>query len=165
LQCERLWASWAALLESMRVLYEIAGKFEVAAPCERLVNSPIDPGVTYRRSRLYDFTFEGDATLLDGFVRHSLFDPIGQELSMDVPLATGQSLVLEVGMKPGALDLEKEAILSCYRSQPDAGFTLSKFRLGQRFTFFGPVNEALERRLVRDLVNPAIHTHTIVRFA
>jgi len=149
----------------MRVLYEIAGKFEEAAPCDGLVNSPIPPGVTYRRSRLYDFTFEGDAARLEEFVRHSLFDPIGQELSQDLPLASGQTLVLEVGMKPGALDLEKEAILACYRGRPDAGFTLAKFRLGQRFTFFGQVSEAVERRLVRDLVNPAIHTHTIVRSA
>ncbi len=149
----------------MRVVYEIAGKYEKPEPCDGLVNSQIDPGVTYRRSRLYDFTFEGDAERLDAFVRHSLFDEIGQQLRQDAPLIEGQNLTLEVGMKPGALDLEKEAIVAVYRGLPDAGFVLSRFRLSQRFCFFGPVTETVERRLVRDLVNPAIHTHTLVRSA
>jgi hypothetical protein len=147
----------------MRVLYEIAGKFEEAAPCDGLVNSQVDPEVTYRRSRVYDFHFDGDAAGVDQFVRHCLFDEIGQELAQDRPLWTGESLVLEVAMKPGALDLEKEAILACHRGRPGSGFTLEKFRLIHRFYFFGPVTEAVERRLVRDLVNPAIHTHNLVR--
>lgn len=147
----------------MRLLYEIAGKFEEAAVCDGLVNSHVDAAVTCRRSRVYDFTFAGDAAGVDQFVRHCLFDEIGQELAKDAPLWTGQSLVLEVGMKPGALDHEKEAILACHQGPPGSGFTLEKFRLSHRFYFFGPVTEAIERRLVRDLVNPAIQTHSLVR--
>ena len=147
----------------MRVLYEIAGKFEEAAPCDGLVNSQIDPGVTYRRSRVYEFTFDGDPVGVDRFVRHCLFDEIGQELAQDRSLWSGETLLLDVGMKPGALDLEKEAILACLRGRPESGFRLDKFRLSHRFYFFGSVSEAVERRLVRDLVNPAIHTHSLVR--
>ncbi len=145
----------------MRVVYEIAGKYEEPAPCESVVHARIDPAVTFRKSRLYEVGFDGDTGAADGFLRHSLFDPIGQVLSVDAPLWPEAVLVLEVGMKPGALDLEKEAILSVHRRWPEAGFTLSSLRLSHRFSVFGPVTEAISRRLVRDLVNPAIHTHRV----
>lgn len=149
----------------MRVVYEISGKYDKPERCDGLVNSSVDPGVTYQHSRIYEFTFEGDNAALESFVRHCLFDEIGQVLTRDPGPPPGLSLLVEVGMKPGALDLEKEAILSVHRARPESGFALSTLRLRQRYCFFGPVTESIERRLVRDLVNPAIQTHTLERSA
>jgi hypothetical protein len=147
----------------MRAIYEIAGKFEEPVPCETLVNGWVDPAVTVRRSRVYEFAYSGDGEALGGFVRHCLFDPISQVLGRDEGLWPEAGFVLDVAMKPGALDLEKEAILDVQRRWPEAGFRIESLRLHHRYAAFGPVTAEVIRRMERDLVNPAIQTRRVAR--
>jgi hypothetical protein len=93
-----------------------------------------------------------------------LVDAISQEEHHDgAPLWPNASFILDYGMKGGALDLEKEAILSYYRTLSQPAFTLKKLTLKTRIYVFGKGAEP--SLFVRDIVNPAIHTHEVLKAA
>ena len=145
----------------MHTRYEITGKFEEAADCNSLLYAPLPQALTFRRSRSYEFDFEGPVDSLTGFVRRTLLDEISQELSMGAALWDDAAFVLEYGMKPGALDLEKEAVMNFFRGMENPGFTIEKLAIRHRIYVFGDATESAEQQFVRDIVNPAIHTHRI----
>jgi hypothetical protein len=63
-------------------------------------------------------------------------------------------------MKGGALDLEKEQILSYYRTLRDPAFTLNKLVLRTRLYVFGQGADV--KVFVKDIVNPAIQNSEVV---
>jgi len=149
----------------MQAHYEIIGKFEDQADCDALLYAPLAEPLSYRRSVCYEFEFEGDRKALSDFVRHTLLDDISQEMFEDNQPWSDQSFYLEYGMKASALDLEKEAILTYYHSLENPGFTLQKLAIRHRIYVFGDAPAGASDRFVRDLVNPAIHTHSLSQSA
>lgn len=143
--------------------YEITGKFEEAADCNSLLYAPLARSLSFRRSRSYEFEFTGAANALTGFVRKCLLDEISQEIFAGPDPWTGEAFVLEFGMRPGALDLEEEAIMTFYRSLKDPGFTIEKLAIRDRIYVFGEADDGVAKRFVRDIVNTAIHTYQILR--
>ena len=91
------------------------------------------------------------------------FHHIAQECSeQDAPILTGALFTIDYGMKAGALDLEKEAILQNYRGRKNMGFTLDGLKITQRVYVFGQGDrESLSKRFAKDVCNPAIHNWTI----
>lgn len=151
-----------ALVSTMREIFEISDRFIEAGDANHLLYEPLGGGLTYRRTRRYEIEFEGDKAALEAFVRKTLLDPISQELHEgEAPALSGHAFALEYGMKPGALDLEKEAILSYYRGIPSPGFELKELRIRQRVYLFGGKGEESER-FVRDLCNAAIHQWNVL---
>ncbi len=137
--------------------FEITGLFDQESDCHKLLYAPVSHPWTYRESALYQVSYEGDESALDAFVQRVLRDPISQELRDGAGNAfPNAAFVLEYGMKGGALDLEKEAILAYYRSLPDPGFTLHKLVLRRRVYVFGAGADPAP--FVKDVCNPAIHT-------
>ena len=113
---------------------------------------------------MYKIEFEGDEAALKAFVEKVLIDPISQEARVGgQPAFEKASFVLEYGMKGAALDLEKEMILNYYRSTPNPGFEIQKLTLRTRIYVFGEGAEPSQ--FVRDIVNPAIHTHEVLKAA
>ena len=66
-------------------------------------------------------------------------------------------------MKGGALDLEKEMILNYFRTLKNPAFNIDKLTLRKRVYVFG--EGADPAPFVRDVVNPAIHTHEVLKAA
>lgn len=146
----------------MREIYEISDRFIEAGDANGLLYEPLAGGLTYRRTRRYHLEFEGDTAAMEAFVRKTLLDEISQELHAGEDAAlTGYGFALEYGMKPGALDLEKEAILSYYRGIPSPGFELKELRIRQRIYLFGGKGDE-SGRFVRDLCNAAIHQWNVL---
>jgi hypothetical protein len=113
---------------------------------------------------VYKIEFEGDEEALKSFVGKVLIDPISQESrSGGKPVFEKASFVLEYGMKGAALDLEKEMILNYYRTLEQPAFTIIKLTLRKRIYVYG--SSADPAQFVRDVVNPAIHTHEVLRAA
>ena len=74
----------------------------------------------------------------------------------------GALFTIDYGMKAGALDLEKEAILQNYRGRRNMGFTMDGLKITQRVYVFGQGDkETLAARFAKDVCNPAIHNWTI----
>ena len=137
--------------------FEVTGLFDQESDCHKLLYAPVSHPWTYRESVVYQATYEGDEGALEAFARRVLVDAISQELRDGSAAAFPQAaFVLEYGMKGGALDLEKEAILACYRALPDPGFQLLKLVLRRRVYVFGPGADPAP--FVKDVCNPAIHT-------
>jgi hypothetical protein len=144
--------------------FEIIGRFDHESPCNKLLYAPLAKPLTYREQQCYRVEYEGDESALKAFVEKVLLDPISQELRVGgTPAWPAASFVLEYGMKGAALDLEKETILGYLRTQPDLGFTVSKLTLRRRIYVFGAGAEPAP--FVRDVVNPAIHTHEVLSAA
>jgi hypothetical protein len=144
--------------------YEIAGRFETEGNAQSLLYAPPPRPLTFRKTMRYVFDYEGSEAALDAFVSKVLVDPISQEEHHDgAPLWPNPAFILDYGMKGGALDLEKEMILNYYRTLEALAFTLKKLTLKTRLYVFG---EGAEPRVfVRDIVNPAIHTHEVLQAA
>lgn len=142
-------------------VFEILGKFDTESDCHKLLYAPHPLPLKYREGRVYKIEFEGDETALNAFVQRVLIDSISQEARTGgQPAFEKASFVLEYGMKGAALDLEKEMILNYYRSTPNPGFELKKLTLRTRIYVFGQGAEP--EQFVRDIVNPAIHTHEVL---
>ncbi|MGB0610855.1 MAG: hypothetical protein ACPGNW_07735, partial [Verrucomicrobiales bacterium] len=68
---------------------------------------------------------------------------------------------IDYGMKPGALDLEKEAIISSQKGDDNSNFNLMKLELLQRVYVFSS-SEVSSDPFVRDVCNPAIHVWSVI---
>ena len=119
----------------------------LAAP----VNAARCNGAVYKPRTIDDLRIKDDRlrAVIEG-TGHLLFDG-------------GMGTMLQAaGMKAGALDLEKEAILQNYRGRQNMGFTLDGLKITQRVYVFGQGDkEALAARFAKDVCNPAIHNWTI----
>ena len=122
----------------MTKTYEIAGRFEAEGNAQSLLYAPPPQPLTFRKTMRYVFDFEGSEAALDAFVSRVLVDAISQEEHHDgAPLWPHAAFILDYGMKGGALDLEKEAILNYYRTVREPGFDLKKLILKTRIYVFG----------------------------
>jgi hypothetical protein len=154
------------VLQPIRALiktYEIAGKFETEGNAQSLLYAPPAKPLTFRKTMRYVFDYEGSEPELDAFVTRVLVDPISQDEHHDGAPLWKSSFILDYGMKGGALDLEKEQILSYYRTLKNPAFTIHKLTLKTRIYVFGEGVESAQ--FVRDIVNPAIHTHEVLQAA
>ena len=147
----------------MRETYEISDRFIGAGDANHLLYEPLSSGLTFRRTRRYELEFEGERTAMDAFVRKTLFDEISHDLHEgEEPGLSGFTFFLDYGMKPGALDLEKEAILRYYAGITESGFTLKNLKIRQRiYLFGGKVDES--DRFVSDICNAAIHQWNVTQ--
>jgi len=149
---------------SVTQVFEILGKFDTESDCHKLLYAPHPLPLKYREGRVYKIDFEGDEAALTSFVQRVLIDSISQESRTGgQPAFEKAAFVLEYGMKGAALDLEKEMILNYYRGTPNPGFELKKLTLRTRIYVFGEGAEPSQ--FVRDIVNPAIHTHEVLKAA
>ncbi len=145
-------------------IFEILGKFDTESDCHKLLYAPHPLPLKYREGRVYKIDFEGDEAALKAFVDKVLIDSISQEARIGgQPAFEKAAFVLEYGMKGAALDLEKEMILNYYRSTENPGFEIKKLTLRTRIYVFGEGAEPAQ--FVRDIVNPAIHTHEVLKAA
>lgn len=145
-------------------IFEILGKFDTESDCHKLLYAPHPLPLKYREGRVYKIEFEGDEAALKAFVDKVLIDSISQEARIGgQPAFEKAAFVLEYGMKGAALDLEKEMILNYYRSIQNPGFEIKKLTLRTRIYVFGEGAEPAQ--FVRDIVNPAIHTHEVLKAA
>lgn len=121
--------------------------------------------MTFRRTNRYVFEFEGERSKLQSFVRQTLVDQISQNMfEEDETAVGGAAFAIDYGMKPGALDLEKEAIVAYYRGLENPGFTLNDLKIRRRVYLFnaGEQQHSDPAIFVRDLCNGAIHNWEII---
>ena len=138
---------------------EVIGKFESEGDANKLVYAPLEIPVKYRRTRLYLLEYEGNVESAEHFVKRSLVDDYADEVHFTGdPAIEGFSFYIDYGMKPGALDLEKEASLSSHRKAE--GFEIVSLKLVQRIYIFSDPSITSDR-FVRDVCNPAIHVWSV----
>ena len=146
----------------MTAFFEILDRYLEAGDASGLLYAPLRESLAFRRTRRYEIEFEGDATAVEDFVRHTLVDAVSQELrSGDAPALEGFRFLLDYGMKPGALDLEKEAVASFDRGMPSPDFDLKRLTIRQRIYVFGE-GVADPKRFIRDICNAAIHNWRVI---
>ena len=142
---------------------EVIRRGQHASDADALLYTPMKAGLTMKHSRTYRFEFEGDEAALRAFARAVLVDEVSQEISDGTEPVVKDSLFhLDYSMKPGALDLEKEAIMNYYRGRTGDAFVLKNLHISQRIYIFGQGDAAaISARFVKDIVNPAVHKHQL----
>lgn len=139
--------------------FEVTDRFDEPVDCSALLYAPLAGQATFRQSRIYLFDYAGDDKALRNFVSRTLVDHNAQELcDSGEPAFSGHGFFLEIGMKAGALDNEKEAVLEFYRSQKEPGFTLRDLLIFRRYYIFG--SDQVDT-FVRDMCNPAVNSWRI----
>lgn len=146
----------------MRRIVEIHNRFQSDTDARHLLYAPVDTGMTYRTTRRYAFQYAGQKDALDRFIRTVLLDPVSEDLHDDArPRFEEFCFYLDISLKPGLLDLEKEAVTSYVRDQRESDWTLQDLSVGRRFYFMGAGTTPPEQ-MIKDMVNPVIHTWNVV---
>lgn len=143
---------------------EVSGRLTAERSCQGLLYAPLQAPLTYRATHYYEFDYTGAVSRLAAFVRKVLLDEVSQTLHVEghSPFE-GYRFCLQYGMKPGVLDLEKEAILAYYRRSDNRDFSIERLHSYKRLYIFGKGGEeASPEPFVRDIVNPAIHVWKII---
>lgn len=150
----------------MPLKIEITNRFAEAQDANKLLYTPRAARTRFVRTKVYLAEIAGDPAAFSAWMRRVILDPISQDLHAgDHPAVPGATVILEYGMKPGTLDHEREMILEEFEKEhaTDLGFAITSLRLRTRVYLFGeggaPVDPA---PFVRDVVNPAIHTHSVI---
>ena len=143
--------------------FEVFSRFQSATDANKLLYTPIADQLTYNHTRLYSIECEGDTEATAAYMRSVLVDSISQKVQEDgTPALSGELFSISYGIKKGALDLEKEAILTNYRGRKGLPFTISALTITQKVYVFGEGDAtALSARFCKDVCNPAIHTWKI----
>lgn len=143
--------------------FEVFSRFQSATDANKLLYTPIEAKLTYNHTRLYTVECEGDVEAARDYMRRVLVDPIAQRVEEDgAPALTGELFCISYGIKKGALDLEKEAILANYRGRQGLPFTMTALTITQKVYVFGVGDKAaLAERFCKDICNPAIHTWSV----
>lgn len=143
--------------------FEVFSRFQSATDANKLLYTPIEDALTYNHTRLYTVECEGDVEAAKDYMRRVLVDSISQKVQEDgTPALEGELFCISYGIKKGALDLEKEAILANYRGRTGLPFTISALTITQKVYIFGEGDrEALSARFCKDACNPAIHTWSV----
>lgn len=142
---------------------EVFSRFQSATDANKLLYTPIADKLTYNHTRLYTVECEGDVEAARDYMRRVLVDPISQKVEEGgVPALSGELFCISYGIKKGALDLEKEAILTNYRGRSGMPFTITGLTITQNIYVFGTGDKAaLAARFCNDVCNPAIHTWSV----
>lgn len=143
--------------------FEVFSRFQSATDANKLLYTPIADELTYNHTRLYTAECEGDIDAARAYLRSVLVEPISQKVQEDgTPALDGELFCISYGIKKGALDLEKEAILTNYRGRKGLPFTLETLTITQKVYIFGKGDkDALSARFCNDVCNPAIHTWSV----
>ncbi len=143
--------------------FEVFSRFQAAADANKLLYTPIADELTYNHTRFYTVECDGDEEAARDYMRRVLVDPISQKVQEDGPPAlSGELFCISYGIKKGALDLEKEAIMTNYAGRKGLPFSLRALTITQRIYIFGKGDkQALAARFCKDVCNPAIHTWSV----
>ena len=143
--------------------FEVLSRFQTAADANKLLYAPVADKLTYNHTRLYTVECSGDESAARAYLRGVLVDPISQNVEESgQPALTGELLCISYGIKKGALDLEKEAIMTNYAGRQGLSFTLRALTITQNIYIFGEGDKAaLAERFCKDVCNPAIHTWSV----
>ena len=147
----------------MTLTLEVFSRFQSATDANKLLYTPIADQLTYNHTRLYTVECEGDTAAARDYLRRVLVDEISQQVKDDgTPALSGELFCISYGIKKGALDLEKEAILANYRGRKGLPFTITSLTITQKVYVFGTGDkDALAARFCKDVCNPAIHTWSV----
>ncbi|MBR4107133.1 MAG: hypothetical protein IKK45_00390 [Akkermansia sp.] len=142
---------------------EVFSRFQSATDANKLLYTPINDRLTYNHTRLYTIECEGDVDAARDYMRRVLVDTISQKVQEDgTPALSGELFCISYGIKKGALDLEKEAILTNYNGRKGLPFTINSLTITQNIYVFGQGDkEGLSSRFCKDICNPAIHTWSV----
>ncbi len=145
---------------------EITNRFAHPEDANKLLYTPRPRRVTFSRTKVYLAEIEGDPEAFLAWMRRVLLDEVSQDLHAgDSPAIVGAQLILEYGMKPGALDHEREIILEEYHREGDdkLGFTVRDLKLRTRLYLTAQDHQTIDPApFVKDIINPAVHTHQVI---
>ncbi len=143
--------------------FEVFSRFQSATDANKLLYTPLAERLTYHHTRLYTVACDGDEEAAREYMRRVVADPISQRVEEGgSPALTGELFRISYGIKKGALDLEKEAILANYNGRKGLPFTISALTITQNIYVFGRGDkESLAARFCNDVCNPAIHTWSV----
>ncbi len=136
---------------------EVVGNYDTKGDANKLVYAPLDTPGEFRRTRVYTLEYEGEEADAQAFVKRVLLDAYAEDVSFSgEPAIDGFSFYLDYRMRPGALDLEKEAILTSHRGARNKSIEIKSLTLTQRIYLFADAALTPDR-FIRDVCNSAIH--------
>lgn len=146
---------------------EVADRFSPREPAEDVLYSGENLRGDVETTRLYRLTTGASRDALEAFVLDVLVDEVSQRWELrpadeDGSLHQDFCHRLDVGLKPGVLDLEREYLLEFLEEAPDPRLTLEGLTILKRhYLFASNGDQRLLETARRDLVNPVVHRWSV----
>ena len=154
--------------ELMNLTAEVVGLLDSPADCSKLLYAPLSEPLTFRQTRRYTLEYSGSEAEAKRFIEKVLVDTVSERLHFgDRAAVEGARFALDFGMKAGALDLEKEAVMRYYRETAElgdaGGLEIHDLKISQRIYVFSAdaSGSADPGRFIKDVCTPAIHTWSV----
>lgn len=142
---------------------EVAERFSPREPAGDVLYSGNGVEGDVETTRLYRLATGAPRSVLEDFVRKVLVDGISQHWELrreeeDGSLREDYRHRLDVGLKPGVLDLERQYLLDFLATSPDPRLTLEGLAILKRHYLYASNGSGRLLEVARrDLVNPVIH--------
>ena len=95
--------------------FEIVNRYAREKSCNELLYAPLESALRARETRGYRVEFSGEVSALRAFTHDVLADSVSETVSEGEQAAlSSYRFYIDVSLKPGCLDLEKEYILRFY---------------------------------------------------
>ena len=92
---------FTTLLSDMTLHFEVISRFQAAANADALLYTPLNAGLTFRRSRVYTVEITGDGQKAREYLLSVLVDPISQECTeQNAPILEGALFTIDYGIQP-----------------------------------------------------------------
>lgn len=142
---------------------EVLNRYAAERSCDALLYAPLSSVLTCRETRVYEIAFSGDGEALRAFARRVLVDDVTEEICEGAdPAIPSFRFYIDIALKPGLLNLEKEYIMKYYRSSGPHPFAIDDLTIQRRVYVIGENDSVAPTRFVKDMVNPVIHVWKVV---
>ena len=146
----------------MDATIEIVNRLAAPKSVNALLYTPVTSGLSCRETRVYELTADASEDAVRRFAGEVLADPVSDEIHLGAtPALPGAAYHLDIALKRGLLDLEREYLLTYLRNDPKAGLSPKSLRVVRRIYIYGADASPAPERIVKDVVNPVIHTWKI----
>lgn len=142
----------------MQSVFELVNRHQPWRDARGLRYAPDSDGCQYRLTRQYRIAFDGDPDAVRAFVREVLQDEVSDSLCENQAAALEPyRYIVDITLRPGCLDLEKEAVRRAIQDRNDSAWSLQELDVAHRVYLRGEQTIDADS-YVRDMVNPVIHT-------
>ncbi len=118
---------------------------------------------TVRTVSVYTLDMQLSREELEALARGPMSDPVVQRYSIDRPLASDFSWLVEVGLKPGVTDnpgrTAREAAVQCIGRTPPEN---EKIYASQQYLFYGDLSREQVQRIAGELLANDLIQHTVI---
>ncbi|MEW5692876.1 MAG: hypothetical protein AB1765_06235 [Candidatus Hydrogenedentota bacterium] len=149
----------------MHCVVEIINRFSSPKDLQEIIYDRTVTGYSYAKTKVYVIEYEGEESLIKKFVEMVFADKVVDNKEYNgKPFYSDAIYIIDVELKPGVLDLEKEYAFRYKDILSNEGLVIKDLKISQRYYLFGKHSERVKEVFIKSgPINSVIHSYKEVR--